>query len=96
MNWLKKALALMAVMALTLSFAGCSKDEPVEADASKPYAGTTITVFNWYDYIDEDVLDQFTEETGIKVEYANFTTCEEMYTKLMASPSSYDLSLIHI
>ena len=91
MNWLKKALALMAVMALTLSFAGCSKDEPVEADASKPYAGTTITVFNWYDYIDEDVLDQFTEETGIKVEYANFTTCEEMYTKLMASPSSYDI-----
>jgi len=91
MNWLKKMLAVIVVAVLALSVAGCSKEEPVENDPNKPYAGTTITVFNWYDYIDEEVLDIFYEETGIKVEYANFTTCEEMYTKLVASPSSYDV-----
>lgn len=91
MNWLKRSLALIVCVVLTLALTGCGKEEPVEADPNKPYAGTSITVFNWYDYIDESVLDQFTEETGIKVEYANFTTVEEMYTKLTASPSSYDV-----
>ncbi len=91
MNWLKKILAFAMAMVLVLALTGCGKEEVVEADPNKPYAGTTITVFNWYDYIDEEVLDLFYEETGIKVEYANFTTCEEMYTKLMASPSSYDV-----
>ena len=91
MNWLKRSLALIVCVLLTLALTGCGKEEPVEADPNKPYAGTTITVFNWYDYIDESVLDKFTEETGIKVEYANFTTVEEMYTKLAASPTSYDV-----
>ena len=64
---------------------------PAFAEADKPYAGETITVFNWYDYIDEAVLDQFTEETGINVEYVMFTTNEEMFTKLDAGAGEYDL-----
>ena len=50
-----------------------------------------ITVFNWYDYIDEDVIYQFEEETGIEVKYANFTTNEEMYAKLSAGAGDYDV-----
>lgn len=76
---------------LVLGVSGCGKKEEAVKDASKPYAGETLTIFNWYDYIDESVLKQFTDETGIKVEYTNFTTNEEMYTKLAASPSSYDV-----
>lgn len=89
MNQFRKvfAIVILAVMALTIT--SCGKQE--EADPSKPYAGTTLTIFNWYDYIDESVLDQFTEETGIKVKYTNFTTNEEMYTKLSSSPSTYDV-----
>ncbi len=51
----------------------------------------SITVFNWYDYIDEDVLALFTEETGIDVKYACFTTNEELYAKLSAGAGSYDV-----
>ena len=58
---------------------------------AQPYAGTTLTVYNWFDYIDPAVIDIFEEETGISVEYVNFTTNEEMYTKLEASPESYDV-----
>jgi spermidine/putrescine transport system substrate-binding protein len=89
MNLFRKAFAVILVVALALCLTSCGKKE--EADPSKPYAGTTLTVFNWYDYIDEDVLNQFTEETGIKVKYTNFTTNEEMYTKLCSSPSTYDV-----
>jgi len=64
---------------------------PCFAEADKPYAGTTITVFNWYDYIDPSVIDMFEDETGITVKYANFTTVEEMYTKIEAGAGEYDL-----
>ena len=50
-----------------------------------------LTVFNCYDYIDPDVLDLFEEETGAKIDYVNYTTNEEMYTKLEAGAASYDV-----
>ena len=74
-------------LALTLCMGGMS----ALAEADQPYAGTTITVYNWYDYIDPTVIDMFTEKTGINVQYVNFTTNEEMYTKLEAGAGSYDV-----
>ena len=50
-----------------------------------------LTVFNWFDYIDPAVIDLFEEETGITVKYVNFTTNEEMYTKLEAGAGTYDV-----
>ena len=89
MNRFRNVLAIVILIVMALTITSCGKEQ--EADPNKPFAGTTLTVFNWYDYIDESVLDQFTEETGIKVKYANFTTNEEMYTKLSSSPSTYDV-----
>ena len=51
----------------------------------------TLVVYNAYDYIDDSVLDDFEKETGIKIKYVNFTTCEEMYTKMTKGGSSYDV-----
>ena len=87
---LAKRLALV-LLAIALALAVCACGDKKEADPDKPYSGTEIVVFNCYDYINEDILDKFTEETGIKVTYTNYTTNEEMYTKLAASPSSYDV-----
>ena len=55
------------------------------------FTGTTLIVFNWYDYIDPDTITMFEEESGAKVEYVNFTTNEEMYTKLEAGAANYDV-----
>ena len=33
------------------------------AEADKPFAGTEIKVYNWYDYIDPEVLNIFEEES---------------------------------
>ena len=52
---------------------------------------TTITVYNSYDYIDESVLDEFTAETGIEVEYVMFTRQEEMYTQITTGGGKYDI-----
>ena len=55
------------------------------------FAEETLVIYNAYDYIDEEVLEQFTEETGIQIKYTMFTTIEEMYVKLTAGGSSYDI-----
>ena len=78
-----KKLSVLVVLALVLTaFA------PFISEAK---AEETITVFNWYDYIDDTVIEQFEEETGIKVKYANFTTVEEMYVKMTAGGGNYDV-----
>ncbi len=58
---------------------------------SMAMAAEVVNVFNWQDYIDEDVLAMFTEETGIVVNYMCFDDNEKMMTSFRANPSSFDL-----
>ena len=50
-----------------------------------------VRVYNWSDYIDESVLEDFTKETGIKVVYDVFDSNEVLETKLLAGGSGYDV-----
>ena len=54
-------------------------------------ADGVVNVYNWSDYIDEDVLADFTEETGIEVVYDVFDNNEIVETKLLAGGSGYDI-----
>lgn len=57
----------------------------------------SINVYNWGEYIANgedgalDVNAEFTALTGIKVNYTNFATNEELYAKLKGGASSYDV-----
>lgn len=50
-----------------------------------------VSVYNWGEYIDMDLLDQFTEETGIQVRYSTYDSNENMYTKLKSGSVNYDV-----
>ncbi|GGF82678.1 putrescine-binding periplasmic protein [Azorhizobium oxalatiphilum] len=50
-----------------------------------------VNVYNWSDYIDESVLEDFTKETGIKVRYDVFDSNEVLETKLLAGKTGYDV-----
>ncbi len=50
-----------------------------------------VNVYNWSDYIDPQVLTDFTNETGIRVQYDTFDANETLETKLMAGKSGYDV-----
>ncbi|MEL6197146.1 MAG: polyamine ABC transporter substrate-binding protein [Pseudomonadota bacterium] len=50
-----------------------------------------VNVYNWSDYIDEEILAEFEAETGIKVVYDVFDSNEVLETKLLAGGSGYDL-----
>ena len=50
-----------------------------------------VTVYNWSDYIDPKVLENFTKETGIRVTYDTYDNNEIVETKLLAGQSGYDV-----
>ena len=50
-----------------------------------------VNVYNWSDYIDPMVLEEFTKETGIKVVYDTYDNNEIVETKLMTGKSGYDI-----
>ena len=79
MKNLKRLLFLSLSLMMVIAFLpGCS-------------GGEKVIVYNWGDYIDPDVIDEFEEETGIKVVYELFETNEAMYTKLKNSNNNYDV-----
>jgi len=54
-------------------------------------SGRVVNVYNWSDYIDPKVIEDFTSETGIKVQYDTFDANETLETKLLAGKSGYDV-----
>jgi spermidine/putrescine transport system substrate-binding protein len=55
-------------------------------------AAEKVYIYNWTEYIPEAVLQQFTDETGIKVIYATYESNETMYAKLkLIRGDGYDL-----
>lgn len=75
---MKKVFAIMLAALLALSL-GTGLAEGV------------VNVFNWEDYINEDVIKMFEEETGIKVNYMRFTLNEDMMVQVRTSPGSFDV-----
>jgi putrescine transport system substrate-binding protein len=53
--------------------------------------GQTVNVYNWSDYIDPTVIEDFTKETGIKIRYDTFDSNDTLETKLLAGRSGYDV-----
>ena len=71
---------LMVAVLFILPMGGCGKKTVGE-----------ITVINYGEYLDPDMIDKFTKETGIKVNYEEAITPEEMYTKYSSGAIKYDL-----
>ncbi|WP_058302692.1 ABC transporter substrate-binding protein [Gorillibacterium timonense] len=55
--------------------------------------GNTLTVYNWGDYIDPELITKFEEETGIKVIYQTFDSNEAMMTKIVQGGTTFDVAV---
>src|ERR1700752_2384989 len=80
-----KRTAIIAALCLAGAATwGCSKKE--EAAAPKE-----INLFAWSEYVPQSVIDGFTKDTGIKVNYETYASNEEMLAKLVSGAQRYDL-----
>jgi putrescine transport system substrate-binding protein len=50
-----------------------------------------LNIYNWSDYIGEDLIKKFEAETGIKVRYDVFDNNEIVHAKLVAGRTGYDI-----
>jgi spermidine/putrescine transport system substrate-binding protein len=75
----KSILALAALAAFALPGTGA------KAESKK------LNVYCWSEYIPQDVIDEFSKETGIDVSVENYASNEEMLAKLVAGGGSYDI-----
>ena len=81
---MKKVIAILLILAM-----GCL---PVLTGCgSSGGSAGEVNVYNWGEYIDESIFDQFEEETGIKVNYNTFPTNESLYSTLKNGGASYDV-----
>ena len=86
------SIALVVILCFTLVLTGCSSksnesSSPVVNEADKK----VLNVYNWGEYIEPALLTEFETKTGIKVNYTNYATNEEMYAKIKAGGASYDV-----
>lgn len=79
---MKQVLSGIMVGLCSLSFVGCG--------TSNESSGKVV-VYNWGDYIDPEINEQFTKETGIKVVYSEYANNEEMYASVEPGNVSYDV-----
>ncbi|MBS0223538.1 MAG: polyamine ABC transporter substrate-binding protein [Proteobacteria bacterium] len=59
--------------------------------AGPAFAQKQVDVYNWSDYIAEDQLKTFEQETGIKVNYTTYDSNEILDAKLRTGHSGYDV-----
>ena len=96
---MKKNLVLYALATAAATFflsacGGSAGGEASSAAGPEPDgAGSSdeLYVYNWGEYIDEEVITRFEEETGIRVVYDLFETNEEMYPIIEAGAVTYDV-----
>ena len=81
---MKKILSMaLAALLLVGTLGGCSTSGGENGK---------LVLYTWENMFPQEVLDAFTEETGIAVNYANFDTDETMLAKLQAAEGGdYDL-----
>jgi len=75
----------LTALSITLLLSACSKPaEAPKGDAAASAAAEEkiLNFYNWSDYIDPSVIEAFTKETGIKVQYDVFDSNEMLETKL--------------
>ncbi|MBR5714503.1 MAG: spermidine/putrescine ABC transporter substrate-binding protein [Clostridia bacterium] len=93
---------LFAFAACKGNSADSGSDKPKDADNEKAdYSfkdgdyyeniGGELNILNWGEYIDPELLNLFEKETGVKVNYVEMTSNEEMLLKLRSADCIYDL-----
>lgn len=73
-----KKIGLSAALAVSISTTAIAEEQ-------------VVNFYNWSDYISPEILENFTKETGIKVNYDVYDSNEVLEAKLMSGGSGYDL-----
>jgi len=84
--------AATAVIALTLIVAACGSDDTVRAaDCLPGQTDGDLFLYNWNDYIDPGIIEDFEAEFGVRVVQDFYPSNEEMLARVVAGGAQYDV-----
>ena len=66
-------------------------DAGEEETAGEPQLAAELSVYNWSDYIDEEILTAYEEEYGVDILYDTYASNEDLFAKLQAGAAGYDV-----
>lgn len=95
--FLSLVIAVLPVSIISFAEEDVFTQEQIDYYASLGLQGTTVNVYNWGEYISDgsegsmDVVHEFERLTGAKVNYTNYESNENMYSKLSGGGVSYDV-----
>ena len=75
---------IISILAVAVAMSFAPRAAPAQSER-------VVNFYNWSDYIDPTVLDDFSKETGIKVRYDTFDSNDTLEAKLLAGKSGYDV-----
>ena len=78
---------LFAIMSIAFATTTISGSIGIKANAQE----RTLRIYNWSDYIDPQILEDFTSSTGIEIVYDVYDNNDILETKLLAGNTGYDL-----
>jgi len=79
---------LAAALILGLVVSGCSKSEGTQASSG---GSKKLYIYNWTYYTPDSVIEKFEKEYNVEVVYDSFASNEEMFAKLKAGGTGYDI-----
>ena len=93
---MNKYLWSFVLTALALTACGQKDEAALTATAATTAVALVkeekiLNIYNWPDYIAQDMVANFTQETGIKVNYQTFENNEALQAKLVAGNTGYDI-----
>lgn len=101
---MKRLLIVLLVLTLVLVLSACAGGPAGGPDSSSNDTGDTgastnagpqlaaqLSVYNWDDYIDEEVLAAYEEQYGVELIYDTYASNEDLLAKLQAGATGYDV-----
>jgi len=87
--WFSGIILLIVVILAGLNLVIFKANQP----RSDVQGNKTLTIFNWGDYIDPELITKFEKQTGYSVDYETFDSNEAMFTKIKQGGTHYDLAI---
>ena len=85
---MKRLVSIVLALSMVLCMTSCKKKS--DFDPIAEFGSDVLNLYNWGEYITNDVIYSFEEKYNVTVNYSVYNSNEEMYTKLM-SGASYDV-----
>lgn len=92
MKMQKFLLSLLLLIMLVL--ASCSTaDGDNTSDSNSNEMTDELVIFNWTDYMPDEIIEDFEDEFDVNVTYSTFASNQEMLSKIQSGTVTYDIAV---